>query len=190
MALYPIFSPGGTQASALGVFKSHSTDYDLAKSEGGRLAKLENEGGELKVSNAVTGAADTIMHCLIDEQGATTSSETALGRFLPANQTPIILGPNTVLGSGRVSVWQESGYFLTSEYDLAVDGYGEPTGIVPGVAMTHTAGLLNVGGDATRIYFMGMVDDVSDLFGSYVSPAPTTGMFAEKAPILIYQSQA
>jgi len=190
MALYPIFSPGGTQASALGVFKAHSTTYDNAKSEGGRLAQLVNEGGELKVSNSVSSAANTIMHCLIDEQGATTTSETSLGKFLPANSAPLVLGPSTHLGSGRVSVWQESGYFLTSEYDLVTDAYGEAA-IAPGTSMNHVGGLLgDVGTLATRVYFMGMVNDVNDLFGSFVSPAPTTGMFAEKAPILIYQSQA
>jgi len=190
MVLYPIFSTGGTQASALGVFKAHST-YDTAKSEGGRLAKLVAEGTELKVSNDVAAAEDasTIMHCLVDEQGGATSYETSVGSFLPASQAPIVLGPATHLHSGRVSVWQESGYFLTSEYDLAVDAYGEAT-LALGSVMKHTSGKLNdTGTGLTRVHFMQMVDDATDLFSTLVSPPPATGMFGEKPLILVYQTK-
>jgi hypothetical protein len=190
MALFPVFAGGAQSASALGVFKPHSTQFSSASSEGGRLAVLVNESGTLKVANGanVTTATGPLV-CLQDEQGVSSTLETAVGRMLTSYSSPVVVGPATFLGSNRISVWQESGWFMTDQYDLAVDAYGEPTGIVPGTNMTHTDGLLNVGGadGATRIYFMGMVDDVSDLFGSYVSPAPTAGMFAQKAPILIYQ---
>jgi hypothetical protein len=185
MALYPIFS--GAERHALGVFKAHSTDY-APSSEGGLVVQLKAEGTALTVANHTTGAATAKNQFgLLDEQ-ATSSKETMLGKFLPANSTPVVLGPATYLNSKRVSVWLESGWFLTDNYTLTVDGYGEAT-IAPNTALTVAAGgQLGVGGSASRCWFMQMVDDTSDLFASRVSPAPLTGMFAEKAPILIYQA--
>lgn len=186
MALYPIFS--GAERHALGVFKAHSTDY-LPSSEGGAVVQLKAEGVELTVANYVSGAATAKNQFgLLDEQ-ATSTKETMLGKFLPINSTPVVLGPATYLNSKRVSVWLESGWFLTDNYSLTVDGYGEAT-IAPNTALSvaATTGQLGNAGATSRCWFMQMVDDASDLFASRVSPAPLTGMFAEKAPILIYQA--
>lgn len=184
MALYPIHAG---HREALGLFKAHSSDY--ASSEGGLIVELKADGNDLAVANAGSGAATNAMKFgLLDEQSESTK-ETMLGSFLPANQSPVVLGPATHLASGRVSVWLESGWFLTDKYDLTVDGYGEASVLAPGDAMFHDgAGLLTDSGDATRIMFGKMVDDLDDLLASRVSPAPQLGLFAEKAPILIYQS--
>jgi hypothetical protein len=135
-----------------------------------------------------------------------------LGSFLPSNGTPVALGPATHLGSGRVSLWQNTGYFLTDHFAIELDdtagageGYGEPVNLVAGAAMLATsadsgstrrgtlcdaasAATLSVATATTRISFISLVDDASDLLGSYVSPAPTTGMFAQGPRILIYQA--
>ena len=185
MALYPIHAG---HREALGLFKAHSSDY--ASSEGGLIVELKADGNDLAVANAgAAHATDAKKFGLLDEQSESTK-ETMLGKFIPANQDPVVLGPATHLSSGRVSVFLESGWFLTDKYDITVDGYGEVSGNAPGDAMTHDgAGLLNFGGSYnTRIMFSKMVDDLSDLLASRVSPAPQSGLFAEKAPILIYQS--
>lgn len=185
MALYPIHAG---HREALGLFKAHSTDY--ASSEGGLIVELKADSDDLAVANAgAAHATDAMKFGLLDEQSESTR-ETMLGKFLPANTTPVVLGPATHLASGRVSCWLESGWFLTDKYDITVDGYGEVSGNAPGDAMTHDGtGLLNFGDSYnTRIMFSKMINDDSDLLADRVSPAPTTGLFTEKAPILIYQS--
>ncbi len=186
MALLPIFAE---ERDALGIFKAHSTDYSNS-SEGGLVVELAAEVAELKVSNySGGGATDRAIHCLLDEQ-ATSTKETQLGSFLPANQTPIVLGPATHLASGKASVWLQSGHFMTDNYTMTVDAYGESGILAPGEAMFVNAGtgqLQDTAGDACRIRFLQMVNDASDLLATRVSPAPTTGLFAEQAPILIYQ---
>ena len=189
MALFPIHA---RERDALGLFKAHSTDYDSALSEGGRVVELKADGTDLAVANIGASAADTPLHGLLDEQGAKSTLETSVGRFLPANATPVVLGPHTYLGSGRVSVWVESGWFLTDCYDLTVDGYGEATA-APGTKLSAKSSdgeLTDGSGEDTRVYFMKMVNDLDDLLATRVTPAPTTGLFAEQAPILIYQSDS
>lgn len=185
MALFPIH---GGHREALGLFKAHSTDY--ASSEGGLIVELKADGTDLAVANVGAAAAtDAMKFGLLDEQSETTK-ETMLGKFLPANQTPVVLGPATHLASGRVSCWLESGWFLTDKYDLSTDGYGETDTIAPGDAMFHdgTGLLTDTAGYATRIMFSKMINDDSDLLADRTTPAPLTGLFAEKPPILIYQS--
>jgi hypothetical protein len=184
MALHPIHA---RERDALGLLKAHSSDYDSA-SEGGLVVELAADGTDIAVSNySGGGATDPAKHGLLDEQAS--SKETMLGKYLPPNQAPVVLGPATMLASGRVSVCLESGWFLTDNYDLAVDAYGEASAVAPGGDLTcSAAGQLNVGGDATRCKFMKMVNDLDDLLASQVSPAPSTGLFAEQAPILIYQA--
>jgi hypothetical protein len=184
MALYPIHAK---ERDALGLFKTHSANY-ANTSEGGLVVELVEENNDLVVQNYAGGAATAKNKFgLLDEQ-ATSTKETMLGKFLPANQTPVVLGPATHLSSGKATVWLESGWFLTDKYDLATDGYGEATIANNTMLFVDPTGMLtDVAGEASRVYFMKMVDDVSDLLATRVSPAPTTGMFAEKAPILIYQ---
>ena len=183
MALYPIHA---RERDALGMFKAHSTDYSNI-SEGGLVVEMKADGNDLAIANHVSGAAtDKGRFGLLDEQ-ATTTKETMLGKYLPTNQTPVILGPATHLASGRVSVWIESGWFLTDNYDLTIDAYGEAASLSPGDPMLVTAGLLGDTGSASRIRFMKMIDDQDDLLASRVSPAPRLGLFAEKPLILIYQ---
>lgn len=185
MALFPIHA---RERDALGLFKAHSSDYS-ATSEGGTVVELKADGNDLAVANhSGTGAAtEAFRFGLLDEQAETTK-ETMLGKFLPRDATPVVLGPATHLASGKASVWLESGWFLTDKYDITVDGYGEADSLVPGDALLVTDGVLGESGGASRVRFMKMVDDVSDLLASYVSPAPRLGIFAEKAPILIYQA--
>lgn len=188
MALLPIHA---RERDALGLFKAHSTDYAVA-SEGGLVVELVEETNDLVVANYSgpgDGSGDATLknkYALLDEQ-ATSTKETMLGKFLPANKTPVVLGPATFLGSNHVSVWLETGWFLTDNYTLAVDGYGEATIANNTQLMVDSTGKLGTVGDPSRVYFMKMIDDLDDLLATRVTPAPTTGLFAEKAPILIYQ---
>lgn len=184
MALLPIHA---RERDVYGLFKAHSTDY-AATSEGGVVVELKADGNDLAVANYDSGAAtDAGKFGLLDEQAETTK-ETMLGSFIPANQDPVVLGPATFLSSGKVSVWMTSGMFVTDKYDLAVDGYGEADTLAPGDdLLVGAGGVLGDSGEASRVKFMKMIDDLDDLLATRVSPAPTTGLFAEKAPILIYQ---
>lgn len=196
MALFPIFAE---ERDALGIFKPHSADYSNS-SEGGLVVELGPEAAELKISNYQGGgsAADRGKYALLDEQ-ATSTKETSLGSFLPANQDPVFLGPATHLASGRISVWLQSGHFLTDKYEIATDAYGEagalssndPMFVTNATVGSVLAGTLTDVDDGTtdpcRIRFLQMVDDESDLLATRVTPIPLTGLFAEKAPILIYQ---
>jgi hypothetical protein len=189
MALLPIHA---RERDALGLFKAHSADYS-ASSEGGLVVELVEETNDLVVANYSgpgDGSGDATAknkYALLDEQ-ATSTKETMLGKFLPANKTPVVLGPATFLGSNHVSVWLESGWFLTDNYTLAVDGYGEATMANNTMLLVDATGKLGAAGDPSRVYFMKMIDDLDDLLATRVTPAPTTGLFAEKAPILIYQA--
>jgi hypothetical protein len=188
MALFPVHA---RERDALGLFKKHST---FAGGEGGLIVRLLEEGKTPTVAPMNTsGAVNTALHGLLDEQ--LSHPETSIGRFLAPNSNPVAIGPATHLGSGKVSLWLESGWFLTNSYDIAVDGYGEAATLVAGdILNAKTSGvvgqLTDGAGSATRVRYMQMVDDASDLLASRVSPAPTTGMFAEKALILVYQTHA
>jgi hypothetical protein len=187
MALFPIHA---RERDALGMFKAHST---FGTAEGGSVVRLAAEATDPKVTKLAAAApANTVLHGLLDEQVGKPG--TLLGSYLPQNSSPVVLGPATNLASGRASVWLDSGWFMTDHYSLAVDAYGEASTLSPGDMMyAEDAGatvgrLTDTAGVATRVRFMKMVNDVSDLLATRVSPAETTGMFAEKAPILIYQA--
>lgn len=187
MALYPVHA---RERDALGMFKAHST---FGTAEGGSVVRLLAEGFDPKVAKLAAAApANTVLHGLLDEQ--VSKPGTLLGSYLPQNSSPVVLGPATNLASGRATVWLDSGWFLTDHYSLATDAYGEASTLTPGDMMYAedtgaTVGrLTDTAGVATRVRFMKMINDVSDLLATRVSPAETTGLFAEKAPILIYQA--
>ena len=181
MALYPIFV---RERDTFGLFKKSSG----FAGEGGMVVELKANGVNIEIT-PVTGTGDCLpknQFGLLDEQSESTK-ETMLGKFLATNQTPVVLGPATYLASQRCSVITESCWALTDKYSLAVDGYGEAASMAPNTMLLQTDGVLgDVGGD-TRVYFMKMINNLDDLLATRVTPAPTTGMFAEKAPILIYQ---
>jgi hypothetical protein len=193
MALYPVQS--GAQRDALGLFKRASTFG--SGGEGGLVVRLAQDGANNTAVTeiATSGPASSAIHGLLDEQGVTTTFETSLGKYLPANASPVVLGPRTDLASGKMSVWLTEGWFLTDNYDIAVDGYGHSTGLTSGSLLfaksSGTVGqLTDVAGLATRIHFMQMVASPADLLGTRVTPVPTLGMFAQKALMLIYQANS
>lgn len=175
MVLYPIHA---RERDAFGLLKAG----DLSTAEGGMLVTMAQDGYDLKVVKVgASVSATTKMFGLLDEQILTTK-ETMLGKFIPANQMPIVMGPATHLSSGKASVWFESGMFLTDKYTNVTDA--TPLG----VALYHNSGILDgVSGGNTRVILMKVINDLSDLLATRVTPVPTTGMFAEQAPILIYQ---
>lgn len=212
MVLYPVHA---NEREAIGLFKAHS---GWEGGEGGLIAKIVSEGAnvpgvsqkEARVGYLADGetAADTNKFVLVDEQ--MFRPETLFGSFLPHNQLPVAIGPRTDLSSGRVSFWQNSGYFLTDNFVLALtdetsvgEGYGEPTEYEAGDPMLCLGEDTLIGGKmvrrgtladstvgaacTTRVLFMQMVDDVNDLFASKVQPRPVDGMFKEGPRILIYQ---
>lgn len=185
MALFPIHA---RERDALGILAAHST---YAGGEGGLVVRIVAEATNPKVAAiATSGAANSKIHGLLDEQMSRPG--TLIGSMLSSNSNPVVVGPATHLASGRVSVCLESGWFMTDNYDVTVDGYGESAVLAPGELMfaksSGTVGqLTDTAGLATRVRFMKMVNNPNDLLSSRVSPAPTLGMFAQKAPILIYQ---
>jgi len=191
MALYPVHA---RERDALGLFKRASTFS--AGGEGGLVVRLAQDGtNNTAVTQIATGgpAANTQLHGLLDEQGVATTFETSLGKFLPANTSPVVLGPRTDLASGKMSVWLDSGWFLTDNYNLVLDGYNHSalaSGTALSAATSGTVGQLGIAGVATRIYFMQMVASPADLLGTRVTPVPTLGMFAQKPLMLIYQANA
>ena len=184
MVLLPVYA---RERDCVAVLKAHSTDF--TGGDGGLVVKVTHEGKDPTISNvAGAGACNTVLHGLLDEQASHPG--TMLGRFLAPNANPVVLGPASHLASGHVSVWLASGWFLTDNYDLATDAYGEASALNPSDALycTNAGKLTDVAGNATRVRFMKMVNQVSDLLATRVSPPEATGMFAEKAPILIYQA--
>jgi hypothetical protein len=185
MALFPVHAH---KIEAIGLFKAHSTDF--SGGEGGIVVELKADGVDMAVANIGASAADTDLHGLMDEQGELTTFGTKFGKFLAPNQAPVVIGPHTYLDSGRVSLWLQQGWFLCDSYSLSTDAYGEAATLAPGdlmYAQANDGTLTDVAGVATRVRFMKMIDDPTDLLATRVSPKPMTGMFAEKAPILIYQ---
>jgi len=192
MALYPVHA---RERDVLGLFKRASTFS--AGGEGGLVVRLAQDGANNTAVTQIAGSgvANTQLHGLLDEQGVATTFETSLGKFLPANQAPVVLGPRTDLASGKMSVWLTDGWFLTDNYDVAVDGYGHASALSSGDLLnakyTGTIGQLTDGaGGATRCHFMQMVASPADLLGTRVTPIPTLGLFAQKALMLIYQANA
>lgn len=190
MALYPVHA---RERDALGLFKRASTFS--SGGEGGLVVRLAQDGtnNTAVTQIATSGAANTQLHGLLDEQGVATTFETSLGKFLPANAAPVVLGPRTDLGSGKMSVWLADGWFLTDYYTVALDGYGHASTLQSGdllnAKQTGVVGQLTDGsGGATRCHFMQMVASPADLLGSRVTPAPTLGLFAQKELMLIYQA--
>lgn len=204
MVLYPVHT---NEREAIGLFKAHS---DWEGGEGGLVACIDSEivnsQKEVRVNYIADGTADASLRkfVLVDEQ--MFRPETLFGSFLPHNSIPVAIGPRTDLNSGRVSFWQNSGYFLTDNFVLALDegeGYAESAMLNPGDVMSCFSedtlvgtkmvrrGTLTDGSVgsvcATRVMFMQMVDNVNDLFASKVSPLPVDGMFKEGPRILIYQ---
>jgi hypothetical protein len=203
MALYPIQA---NERDVNGLFKAAAT---FTGGEGGLIVRLAPHAATnpalgqnfIEVDFIADGSTDCTskMYGLLDEQ--VNGRGTMLGKFLPTNADPIGLGVATHLSSQKVSIWQQSGYFMTDIFDIALnaqgptDGYGEPTNLVPGQMLHAIAsdgafkrGTLTDKVQAdTRVRFMGLVDDPRDLFGSFVSPAPKTGMFKEGPFVLIFQ---
>ena len=175
MALYPIFA---RERDAFGLLKAGTS---LETAEGGMIVTMVQDGYNLVVEKVGAVAATSKMFGLLDEQIETTK-ESMLGKFLPSSAMPISMGPATYLFSGKASVWLESGMFLTDKYAHVTDL------TTLGVTLHHTGGVLDgTGAKETRVVLMKVVNDMNDLFATRVTPVPTTGMFAEQAPILIYQ---
>lgn len=221
MALYPIQA---NERDAVGLFKAASS---FTGGEGGLVVKLTKQGTTTTtppstsrpVVSYVTGSeaaytAPNGLFGLLDEQ--MVRPETLVGSFLSANRAPLGIGPATYLGSGRLTIWQNAGYFMTDYYAIQVnaqgpaDGYGEPTTLSPGDALLATAAnatdvngntvwrgtlcdaasaaALSVATKATRCTFMGMAVHLDDLMYSAVSPAPTNSLFALAPRALLYQA--
>lgn len=206
MALFPVHA---NERDATGLFRAHSS---FAGGEGGLVVRVTSEAGAKGEKRPVVAAvaagvaANTAMHGLLDEQ--LSGVETLLGSFLPSNSAPVALGPATHLSSGRATVWQNSGYFLTDNFAIELDGndgYGEAANLATGAALlcvNEAGGPLALGTlcdaqsaatasqttGATRCSYVALVDDVDDLLAGRVSPAPTAGMFARGPKILIYQA--
>jgi hypothetical protein len=192
MALYPVHA---RERDVLGIFKRHSAF--ATGGDGGLVVRLRQDGANNTAVDAIatSGAANTQLHGLLDEQGVSTTYETSLGKYLPANASPVVLGPRTDLASGKMSVWLTDGWFLTDNYSVAVDGYGHSTALTSGSPLfaksSGTVGqLTDTAGLATRCYFMQMVASPADLLGTRVTPIPTLGVFAQKALMLIYQANS
>lgn len=202
MALFPVHA---NERDATGLFRAHS---GFAGGEGGLVVRVTSEtvAGEKRpvvaaVDSAAT-AASSAMHGLLDEQ--LSGVETLLGSFLPANGAPVALGPATHLSSGRVSVWQNSGYFLTDNFALELqdsDAKNLSAGsallcvreaggaLKPGTLCdAESAAAASLDTATTRCSYISLVDDVDDLLAGRVSPAPQAGMFARGPKILIYQA--
>ena len=191
MALYPVHA---RERDALGLFKRAAAFS--AGGEGGLVVRLAQDGtNNTAVTQCASGVAcNTQLHGLLDEQGVATTFETSLGKFLPANTSPVVLGPRTDLASGKMSVWLDSGWFLTDNYALTLDGYNH-SALASGAALYSSQTVLGQLTDVssagtTRIHFMQMVASPADLLGTRVTPVPTLGMFAQKPLMLIYQANA
>lgn len=182
MVLLPVYA---RERDNVAVLKAHSTDF--TGGDGGLVVVVKADGTDPAVANVASGACDTVLHGLLDEQASHPG--TMVGRFLVPNANPVVLGPASHLASGKVTVYLASGWFLTDNYALDTDAYGEAI-VAPGAALdcTNAGVLTNAVANNTRVRFMKMVNDVSDLLATRVSPPEATGMFAEKAPILIYQA--
>lgn len=217
MALFPVHA---NERDPLGLFKAYST---FEGGEGGLLVRVRPEGTNsagfgtqmeprIDYADASSSSFSTKgVYGLLDEQ--TTRPETLFGSYLAPNADPVPLGPATHLGSGRVTMWHDVGYFLTDWFALELtatthegEGYGEVANYTAGDAMvatrvdsasgvrrgtltdSATAATLSVATSTTRILFMQTVDDTGDLLASRVTPAPRTGMFREGPRILIYQT--
>ena len=181
MALFPVYT---NERDPNGLFRTASAAHGA---EGGLVVRVADDGhGHAVVDLAEAGASDYsgVMYGLLDEQASRPG--TMVGTYLGA-AGPVAVGPATDLASGRSTIWQGKGYFLTDKYDGAAPAAAGTAlnALNSGAARgTLTAGA----GASTRVTYMGKVSSPADLLGSYVSPAPATGLFAEGPMWLVYQA--
>lgn len=181
MALFPVYT---NERSATGVFPA---DPSFAGGEGGLVVQIaaDSDDGYTAVVKAVDASGDcnTALHGLLDEQ--TTGPGTLIGSYLGASGATAV-GPATHLASGKVTVWQASGYFLTDTHAVAASTtVGTALNAVQSGA---DKGKLTAGsGGATRVTFMGRVSNPADLLASRVSPVAIPADALAQL-VLVYQA--
>lgn len=174
MALFPVYT---TERAATGVFPA---DPSFAGGEGGLVVQIaadSDDGYTAVVKAASTSDCTSAMHGLLDEQ--LSGPGTLVGSY-----GTTAMGPATHLASGKVTVWQASGYYLTDTH--AIGSGAQAASALDVVASGANAGKLTDAntGVGSRVSFMGRVSNPADLLASRVSPAalPAAGY------ALVYQA--
>lgn len=105
-----------TQAP-LGIFKVDAT-WLAAGIEGGYCGALVADGYGIKVTNATstyTTANSGYVIGLVDDSSTGSGYGTYFGSLAPAASAATLIGPSTIVGSGKVSVWSQSGLYVTDQ---------------------------------------------------------------------------
>lgn len=105
-----------TQAP-LGIFQVDAT-WLAAGIEGGYCGALVADGYGIKVTNAsntyTTAVAGYVLG-LVDDSSTGSGYGTYFGSLAPAASAQTLIGPSTIAGSGKVTVWTQAGLYITDQ---------------------------------------------------------------------------
>lgn len=105
-----------TQAP-LGIFNVDTT-WLAAGIEGGYVGALVADGYGVKVVNAsatYTAANSGYVIGLVDDSSTGSGYGTFFGSLAPAASASTLIGPSTIAGSGKVTVWSQEGLYVTDQ---------------------------------------------------------------------------
>lgn len=166
-----------TQAP-LGIFNVDSA-WLTGGIEGGFVGYLEKDGYGIKVTNPATAAkvqkTTPEVIGLVDDSSTGSGYGTYFGSLVPRGSAPSVIGPNTIVGSGKATLWTQAGLYITDQMTGVVAGTSENSLIYAtvGAASTGTSGKLTLtstsNGDPVG-KFLAVTGTRSDLLESLVSP--------------------
>ena len=181
MALYPLLA---YERNPFGLVPLKSS----VSVEGGMVGELVNDGAGLPEvdlwGDSGTGTYQLSLVGLVDDStsgrgyGAAVYGTPIAPGVTPETGTPA--GPPTHLASGKVTLWTDSGFYVTDVFDSAL---GDLSGVAPGTLLYSgtgaSKGLLTTAGSDELGRFVrrfvggiGSVDDFDSWFIPRVQPLP------------------
>lgn len=173
-----------TQAP-LGIFKVDATFLSNGI-EGGYVGALVADGYGIKVvaaSATYTAANSGYVIGLVDDSSTGSGYGTYFGSLAPAASASTLIGPSTIAGSGKVTVWSQEGLYVTDKLDGFTAGSSENALIY---AATATGKLTtSAGSNGTAVgRVLCQTGSDSGLLQSLVSPV--VGLGAATGLYIIY----
>ena len=163
--------------------------FDLCAStsvEGGYVGYLKADGYGMCVaipgSSQLTAEGNYVVG-LIDDSSTGSGYSTLFGSVLPRAAASSILGPNTIVGSGKCTLWTQAGLYVTDQITGVIEGTSENFLLY----VSNTTGKLKIAAsdDAVGRYLV-TTGANSGLLEALVSPQATGGVHGVNDLYLIY----
>lgn len=159
-----------TQAP-LGIFDVDST-WETAGIEGGYVGALVADGYGIKVvnaSNTYSDASSSYVLGLVDDSTTGSNYSTLFGSLQPAAAAATVIGPSTIKGSGKATLWTQAGLYLTDQLTGFTANSSENSLIYSTSATGKLTLTSSSNGDPVG-RALAITDANSDLLESLVSP--------------------